>query len=305
MKTTNHKKDTFSLQFLFRWGVNRSCAFMESLGGKGQKLVNNEIRPDLYDVVDRQCKDNTQLDVQLNVGDEENGFMTIQKMVVQLGGPCNDDEATEYVKLPGKDGAHSKCSSGGHSLNILSKGQFVNMDGLQHVDCQKACWEMLWMRGRPAGTLVFAFNLPQTYSRNNAALPKGDIWMSFPLWTTEGLKYGQAAKQKVLDEMEFYNRKWNEELVKYQLTKNPIMKAIHERNAHIFAEKSDQAWDYSLATIPDDDQCMKLQEDLLLSKKGLLWMKNGNDDVLLGDVVASASCKGTTLSSFSSGKLRP
>mmetsp|Transcript_23182 Transcript_23182/g.54721 ORF Transcript_23182/g.54721 Transcript_23182/m.54721 type:complete len:304 (-) Transcript_23182:409-1320(-) len=282
-----------------------SCAFMESFGGRQQKVVTSEIRPDLQDVVDRQCQDNTQLDVQLHVGDEDSGFLTIQNMIIQLGGPYDPEEADEFVKLPGKDGALSKFSSGGHRLNILSKGQFVNMDGLQHIDCQKGCWEMCWMRGRPAGTIVFAFSLPETYSRNKAFLPKGNLWMSFPLWTTDGLKYGQAAKQKVLDEMEFYTRKWNEELAKYQLTKNPIMKAIHERNAHMFAEKCDHAWDYSLATIPDDDECLQLQEDLLLSKRGLLWMKNGNDDVLLGDAVASPSCKGSTLSSFSNGKLRP
>ena len=84
-----------------------------------------------------------------------------------------------------------------------------------------------------------------------------------------------------MDEIEFYDRKWNEELEKYKLTNNPIMQAIHRRNAHIFSGKYDDIWDYSLATIPDSDQCHKLQEDLLLSKKGLLWIKDGNDDLLL------------------------
>lgn len=282
-----------------------SDAFMGNLNGKQQKLVKSEIRPDLYDIVDRQCQDNTQLDIQLHVGDDESGFLTVQNMVIQLGGTYNDGEASEHVKLPGSDGVYSECSSGAHRLKILSKGQFVTMDGLQHIDCQKGCWEMCWMRGTPAGTIVFAFNLPQTYSRNNAVLPEGSMWVSFPLWSVEGLKFGQAAKQEVLDEIELYNQKWNEELEKYSLTNNPIMKAIHERNADIFAEKCDEIWDYSMNTIPDDDQCHMLQEDLLLSKRGLLWKKDGDKDILLGDAFASPSCKGRTLSSYSSGILRP
>lgn len=278
---------------------------MENFYGKRQKLVKNEIKPDLCDMIDRQCKDNTQLDIQMHVGDDETGFLTVQGMTVQLGGPYDDKEADQHTKLPGSDGASADCCSGAYRLNFLCKGHFVNMEGTQYIDCQKGSWEMCWARGRPAGTMVFAFHLPQTYSRNQAILPEGDVWLSFPIWSVDGLKHGQMAKQKVMDEIEFYTQKWNEELDKYQLTKNPIMKAIHERNADIYAGKCDEIWDYSLSTIPDDDQCHQLQEDLLLSKQGLLWTKKGDRDILFGNAIASPTCKGTTLSSFSSGKLRP
>jgi len=273
---------------------------MENFIGKKQP-VNVEIRPDLMDVVDRQ--DNTQLNIQLHVGDRESGFLTVQDMIIQLGGRY-DEEKEERVTLPGVSGAYSKCTSGGRRMNIVSKGKYVNMQGTQHIDCDKGCWEMCWVRGAPAGTIIFAFNLPQTYSRNEAILPEGPMWLSFPVWTEDGLKYGQMAKQEVLDEIETYTRKWNEELDKYELTDNPIMKAIHERNAHIYATKCDDLWDYSLDTIPEDEHCSKLQEDLLLSNRGLIWKKHGNDDVLLGNAVVSL-CEGTSLSSFSSGRLRP
>jgi hypothetical protein len=280
--------------------VSSSHAFMDNFTGKKQP-VNVEIRPDLMDVVDRQ--DNTQLNIQLHVGDRESGFLTVQDMIIQLGGQY-DEEKEGRVMLPGVNGAYSKCTSGGRRMNIVSKGKYVNMKGTQHIDCDKECWEMCWVRGSPAGTIIFAFNLPQTYSRNEAILPEGPMWLSFPVWTEDGLKYGQMAKQELLDEIEMYTRKWNEELDKYELTDNPIMKAIHERNAHIYATKCDDLWDYSLDTIPEDEHCSKLQEDLLLSNRGLIWKKHGNEDVLLGNAVVSL-CEGTSLSSFSSGRLRP
>ena len=130
------------------------------------------------------------------------------------------------------------------------------------------------------------------------------MWLSFPIWSSEGLKIGQTAKREVLDEIEMYTRKWNEELDKYAMTNNPIMKAIHERNADMYATKCDDLYDFSLDTIPDDEDCFKLQEDLLLSNTGLIWKKDGKNDVLLGHTIASPS-EGQPLSSFSSGKLRP
>lgn len=262
----------------------------------------NEIRPDLFDVVDQQ--DNTQLKIQLHVGDESSGYFTVQDMIVQLGGRYDENE-DEHMKLPGKSGPNAKYTSGGRRLNIVSKGNYINMKGLQHIDCDMGCWEMCWTKGSPAGMIIVAFNLPQTYSRNNAILPGGNMWLSFPVWTRKGLKIGQIAKREVLDEIEMYDQKWNEELDKYELTSNPIMRAIHERNAHIYATKCDDLYDYSLDTIPEDDQCSKLQEDLLLSKRGLIWKKDGKDDVLLGHAVSSTFHGRASLSSYSSGTLRP
>eukprot|EP00534_Pseudo-nitzschia_fraudulenta_P015016 CAMPEP_0201242872 /NCGR_PEP_ID=MMETSP0852-20130820/39502_1 /ASSEMBLY_ACC=CAM_ASM_000632 /TAXON_ID=183588 /ORGANISM="Pseudo-nitzschia fraudulenta, Strain WWA7" /LENGTH=300 /DNA_ID=CAMNT_0047539713 /DNA_START=41 /DNA_END=943 /DNA_ORIENTATION=- len=296
------KVDLYSVLLLLS-SILSSRAFMGDLSGKQQQPVNNEMRPDLYDIVDQT--DSAQLNIQLHVGNEESGFLTIQDMIIGLGGRCTEEDGDAMVKLPGSSGPYSKVTSGGRRLDVVSRGTYVNMDGSQYIECEKGCWEMCWMRGQPAGTIVFAFNLPQAYSRNEAVLPEGEMWLSFPVWTVEGLKYGQMAKQEVLDEMDFYTRKWNEEVDKYEITNNPIMKAIHERNAHIYATKCDDLYDYSLDTIPEDGEWSTLQEDLLLSKKGLIWKKDGNGDVLLGHAIASPFVKETKLSSFSTGRLRP
>ena len=277
------KAEVFALSLLLLRALG-TYAFVEMFNGKKHQVSKNEIRPDLLDIVDQT--DNTKLNIQLHVGDESDGFLTVQDMIVQLGGRYDENDE-ERVKLPGGNGQNTKCTSGGRRLNVISKGNYVNMKGLQHVDCNMGCWEMCWVRNRPAGVIVVAFNVPQTYSRNKAVLPDGDMWISFPVWTIEGLKYGQTAKRKVLDEIEMYTQKWNEELDKYEMTSNPVMRAIHEHNAHTYATKCDDLYDYSLDTIPEDNQCSKLQEDLLLSKKGLIWKKDGKDDILLGHAVAS------------------
>jgi len=289
------KVELYTFLLIFQY-IASSHAFVENIGRK-EKLVNNKIRADINDVVNQQV--NKQLNIQLHVGDEESGFLTVQDMIIQLGDRYNKDEE-ERVRLPCND-----VSSGGHRLNVVSKGTYVNMKGLQHVDCDKGCWEICWTRGSPAGTILFALNLPQTYSRNEVILPGGNLWLSFPVWTSEGLKYGQKAKQEVLDEIEFYDRKWNEELDEYEMTENPIMRMIHEWSAHFYATKCDDLYDYSLDTIPDDEHCHKLQEDLLLSSRGLIWKRDGNDDVLMGHAIVSPFCTDPSLSSFSSGVLKP
>jgi len=288
--------------FMLFLHVSSSCAFVEKFNGKKHHLPKKEIRPDLYDVVDQQ--DNTQLKIQLHVGDKDSGFLAVQNMIVQLGGRYDENEE-ERVELPGNRGFNSQYSSGGRRLNVVSKGTYVNMKGLQHIACDMGCWGMYWARGRPAGTLCMAFHLPQTYTRNQAVLPRGDMYLTFPVWTEEGLKYGQKAKQEALDEIELYTQKWNEELDKYEMTDNPIMKAIHERNAHIYATKCDNLYDYSLDTIPENNQCLKLQEDLLLSNRGSIWKIEGKDDILLGHAVATLFQEWASLSSYSSGNLRP
>ena len=100
--------------------ISSSHAFMQNLNGKKQQLVNNEIRPDLNDIVDLVQQDNTQLNIQLHVGDEESGFLTVQDMIIQLGGRYNENEE-ERVKLPGNNGRNSKCTSGG--VHALLSGQ--------------------------------------------------------------------------------------------------------------------------------------------------------------------------------------
>jgi len=261
--------------------------------------TTKEIRPDLYDLIDQQ--ENTKLNIQLHVGDEETGFLSVNDMIVEIN--CNQ-AADDHISLPGSDGLyHSECASGHRRMDVLSKGQFINMNGSQYIDCNAGCcWEMCWVRNRPAGNIVLGFHLPKTYSRNKAILPKGDMWISFPVWTQDGLIYGQMEKKRVLNEIELNEIKRDEELDKFDMTNNPIMKAIHLNSAYSFDAKCDEMLnDYSLDTIPDSDQFSKLQENTLLSKNGLIWNKDGNDDVLLGRATITTTTSSSSSSTSSGG----
>jgi hypothetical protein len=149
------------------------------------------------------------------------------------------------------------------------------------------CWEVCWVRDKPAGTLVVAFRVPQDYKRNDAILMEGEVWMSFPVWTEDGLQRGQFEKKKVMDQIQENLKQRDFELERFDSTTNPIMKAIYLRNAFAFAEKCSELHHHTLDTIPADNQIIKLQENFLLSTNGLIWRKNGEGHVLMGSALAS------------------
>lgn len=134
---------------------------------------------------------------------------------------------------------------------------------------------------------VCAFRLPQDYKRNDAILPCGDMWLSFPLWTVEGLKEGQAQKKHIMGQIEDNLAKRDTELAKYDMTQNPLKKAMFLRNAFNFAEKCSTLHHFLLDTIPEDSDTMLLQDNLLLATNGLVWRRNGDGHVLLGSAVVS------------------
>jgi hypothetical protein len=259
-------------------------AFLEQFSSSSSKHIQMDARPDLQTLVDQQ-KD-VVLKLQLLVGNDNAGFLAAKDMIIELHGR----RATyEHVSLPGADGFYSQCSSGHRSVDVLSKGTFINLSGIQHIDCQKGCWEVCWLKDKPAGTLVCAFHIDKDYKRNDAVLPEGEMWMSFPLWTANGLQYGQSEKSKIMSEIQANVDKRDEELVKFDMTQNPIMRAIHIKKALAFAERCSELHHRTLDTIPALGEVLKLQDNLLLANRGLIWRKNGEGDVLLGQAfVASA-----------------
>lgn len=287
---------TFLLLFLF---IPTSSGFMENFKSAAKK----KIRPGLNELINSQ--DKKQLNLQWHVGSTENGFLSVKDMVIELGGQIGLDE--DRMELPGDKGPFSGCSTSASRVNIISKGSYISMKGQEHVECERSCYQVSWVSGRPAGTLVCGFTLAQSYKRNNAVLPEGPLFLSFPVWTKEGLQYGQNLKNEVLEEIAMYTQKWEAELVKYQAVRehNPIMAMIHQHLADVYATKCDDLYDYSLDTIPEDDDCIEMQDDLLISKRGLIWKCNGETDVLIGQADVSLVDSGPTFSSFSTGKLRP
>jgi len=238
------------------------------------------MKPDLLQITEKQT--NQLLKIQLNIGEEDGPQMSVSDIVVELHPEPAD---YDHASLPGADGQNHKLSTQHRRLDVISEGYYINMSGMQTVQMDKACWEMCWRKDKPAGTLIVGCELPQDYWRNEAVLPQGDIFISFPVWTTEGLKIGQEEKRKVEVQLQQFLDERDEALLKFEGTENPIMRAIYLQNAFAALNRYNNVDHQTMQTIPEDHQILYIQEDLLLSYKGLVWGKDepSGGYILLGD----------------------
>eukprot|EP00591_Stephanopyxis_turris_P011095 CAMPEP_0195517362 /NCGR_PEP_ID=MMETSP0794_2-20130614/10555_1 /TAXON_ID=515487 /ORGANISM="Stephanopyxis turris, Strain CCMP 815" /LENGTH=266 /DNA_ID=CAMNT_0040646153 /DNA_START=91 /DNA_END=891 /DNA_ORIENTATION=+ len=205
------------------------------------------------------------------------------------------DSAPGYIhpKLPGANGPHPHMSCGPKVLEVKEEGSVINMEGLQKVSMKNGCWEMVWRDNAPAGSIVCALDIPETVRRNEASLKSGRMYMSFPVWTVEGLiekqKYKQLMEEKAVN---FLEEKENE-LLKMKTTSNPILKALHYRNAAESVEKYYCLGMNRVAEIPSDNDVVPIQGNLMLCRKGTIWTKDDKalfgEHVLLGVASISAS----------------
>jgi hypothetical protein len=233
---------------------------------------NPDSRPELPQITDKQT--DAKFNIRLDIGMKGETHLAIQGMVLELHHePTADD--VKRVLLPGCDGPQSQISSGPRRLDVLSEGTYVDIAGTQHVHTLSPCWEMVWVKDKPAGSLICGFELPQEYKRNAAILPEGDLFFSFPVWTQAGLLFGQTEKRRVKEEHAQVLAERDEHLMKRDTTNNPIMKAVHTRNAFAAMDKLDLLPDRGLESIPDLHQSIKLQDDLFLMTRGVVWCKSG------------------------------
>jgi hypothetical protein len=241
------------------------------------------VKPGLRELVDAQP--DQRLSLNLNIGKEgDSSRLAITGMVLDLNRDNADEN--EHVSMPGKNGPHPKLSSGIRRLNLIKEGSFISMKGTEVVKTLKGGWEMVWRKDVPAGVLLCGFEIPEDYKRNDATLPKGRIYMSFPVWTKETLAYAQSEKERILKRAEECIDEKNQELAKSQATNNPLAKALHYRNAYAAVEKYLLQPVKRMKEVPEADEVFALQENLLLTTKGLVWTKSLplGEQVLLGTV---------------------
>lgn len=181
--------------------------------------------------------------------------------------------AADHTLLPGVNGPHPHLSSGARQLDIVQEGSFTTIQGTQHVRALNACWELIWKDDTPAGALICGFEIPEEYKRNDAVLPSDRMYLSFPIWTKDGLEYGQSEKARVESLVAELISKKNKELEKMNETSNPLMKALHYRKAYEYTEKFGMQPVERLQRIPSNDEVIMLQDDLYLTTTGLAWQK--------------------------------
>ncbi|KAL3943020.1 MAG: hypothetical protein SGBAC_002879 [Bacillariaceae sp.] len=203
-----------------------------------------------------------------------------------LGAPHDD-----HVSLPGINGPHPSVSSGAQNLEVINGGHFVSMKGTQDIKLANSCWEINWKKDAPAGALVCGFEVMEDYERNEATLTKGRTYLSFPIWDQEGLDFAREQKVDVLHRAELALKEKEEEMNKISETHNPLMKALHYRNAYAAVERLSMMPVKRMEMVPDDDEVLKLPNGLFLTTKGLIWKKvlPAGSQVLLGSATISGT----------------
>lgn len=182
--------------------------------------------------------------------------------------------AKDHVPLPGANGDQPQLSTGPLSVKTLSEGRFISIDGQQHVPMEKGCWEMMWVDGRPTGSIVCGFDIPHEIKRNDAILPPGLMYLNFRIWTQQGLHIARNEKMAYERMLSKIIEEQKEELRIYEETANPVAKAMHFRNAVAANEKLDYARTTKFQTIPlDDKDVMAVGNDLVIYCKGSIWTK--------------------------------
>jgi hypothetical protein len=223
-----------------------------------------------------------QIAINLDIGPEgAESRLAIMGMTVDLH---NDQADYEHVAMPGKNGPHPNLSSGIRKLNVVKEGEFISLTGAKMVKAIKGCWELVWKKDVPAGALLCGFEIPEEYRRNDATLPPGRIYLSFPVWTHETLAYAREQKKRILERAAEALMEKDEELQKYQANPNLFMKALHYRNAYLAAERYWLQPVRAMKQVPDENEVLELQKDLLCTTKGLVWSKSlpRGTQVLLG-----------------------
>lgn len=217
----------------------------------------------------------TVLDLIMNVGNNENSRMSLQGLHLEL---CEDEAIdNERVKLPGVDGPHPNVSSGAKKLVVKDQAFFVGMAGRQNVPLHHGCWEMVWRENAPAGVILCGFDLEEAIRRNDASLEKGRIFLSLPVWTKEGLEAQQKRRREVEARVKLHEDAKKEAYEKMDGTSNPIMKALHFRNAAEATEKLSFVDTEIIAQIPMDEDVMALGNGLLVTTEGTVWTKEADN----------------------------
>ncbi len=185
----------------------------------------------------------------------------------------------ERVALPGADGPRPHLSSGPHRISTLKDGSFVTMDGIQSVPLNLGAWELIWRSDSQVGYLICGFHLEYEARRNTngAVLPKGNIYVTFPVWSKNGLEDEWTMKKNAERKYKEFEDERDTQLQKYNAEGNLLKKAMYFRNAVQADVDRDNISMYLRSDVPNKDDVMELGACLEIVKSGTIWSKVGGD----------------------------
>jgi hypothetical protein len=149
----------------------------------------NQANPALAQFAEAQ--DNSLLKIHLDVGQvdtlqSKKGYpvssgnrLGIDGMIIELHG----NQKANYVhpNLPGANGPNPQLSTGAMTLNLITKGKFIDLTGTRYANFEHGAWEIIWRKGAKAGSLICGFDVPNAISKSNqkdgAAIPQGRLYV--------------------------------------------------------------------------------------------------------------------------------
>lgn len=219
----------------------------------------------------------TQLDVRFSVGLTSDKMFVIDGFQFQLCNvPTADKKDDATIPLPGAHGPRPHLSSGAHNVNVLEDGSFINMDGLQNVQFSNGAWEIIWRDESPAGLIICGLELDEEARRNDVILEKGQLYVTWPVWSKDGLAKHQARKAEAAVKYGEFERVRDDELEKMNSTPNILRRALHFRNAAAAMEKMDYTGLHTYGNVPSDKDVLEIGEGLQMVKTGTVWSKIGS-----------------------------
>jgi hypothetical protein len=181
------------------------------------------------------------------------------------------------LHMPGWNGPHPMSSSGIGPLQIRESGHFITVDmGKKYLPIDTSStatnspqWELIWKEQSPAGVLVCGLALSETVTRNQAMIPKGTMYISFPVWDADQLLEYQQKKRDCEIASKLHMQERDNELLKMSQTSNVLAKIIHYRNAFAAVEQYSLQPRKMLSHVPSsEDEVLHIAGNIVLSRKG-------------------------------------
>lgn len=261
----------------------------------------NKVNPSIKKFAEAQ--DNALLKIHLDIGKSDwdgnaqpiGNRLGVDGLLLEMHG--NEDAKYKHPKLPGADGPNPQLSTGAKTINVLRPGKYVDITGSKQVKLDNGVWEIIWRQNALAGSLICGFDVPEEVKRNDAGLDKGRVYISFPVWTTESLQDLRERKAKAEEKAVDAIERQQEAVRKMEETSNPLMKALHFREACKANEDLDYSGHRSYKSMPLERDMIPLKGGLNLCSLGTVWTKKdgilgfGGDHILLGSASASAGVR--------------
>jgi len=204
----------------------------------------------------------------------------------------NDKGDLKLPKMPGSDGPNPQLSSGSKSLEVVEEGKFVDFSGTRRATLSNGAWELVWRKNANAGALICGFDVPVAIERNEAKIPEGRLFVTFPVWNDCTLKDLRERKQVAEEKAVKAADRLKEHSEKMEATNNLIQKALHFRQACKAAEEIDYSGYRSYRSMPLHRDMISVNGGLNICTLGTVWTKKdaifGADHVLLGSASAQA-----------------